>query len=142
TYTVGGSIIGLTGTGLRLKLNGGTNYDIAAGATDFTFPDGLLDGSTYSVTLGANPLGQTCTVSNGSGTISGADVESVQVECNDLPPESHKVGGKVSGLTGTGLVLQINGGEQRTIKFNGTYQFNTGIVTDASYEVIILSQPS
>lgn len=81
TFTVGGTATGLVGTGLTLGLNGGSALPIGGNGA-FAFP-ALADGSRYDVTLRAlpgNPL-QTCAVSNGSGTLAGADVTSVLVTC-------------------------------------------------------------
>jgi len=141
TYTVGGSISGLTGTGLKLRLNGGPNLDIAANATSFTFPDTLVSGSAYAVTIFAQPVGQTCSVAAGSGTIAGANVTSVMLNCVDLPPQAYTVGGRVRGLTSPGLVLQLNGAQTKTINANGLYAFVPGVSTGASYSITVLTQP-
>ncbi len=82
TYTVGGAVAGLTGTGLALKLNGGADLPISANGA-FTFPGSLANGASYAVTVGTQPAGQTCSVANGSGTIAGANVTSVVVDCAD-----------------------------------------------------------
>lgn len=81
-YTVGGTVSGLAGTGLVLQNNGGDNLPISANGP-FTFPTALGNGSPYNVTVFTQPTGpaQTCTVTNGSGTISGANVTNVQVTC-------------------------------------------------------------
>ena len=64
TYTIGGRISGLTGTGLVLQDNGGDDLSVAAGATSFTFPTALASGSSYNVTVLTQPSNpaQTCTV--------------------------------------------------------------------------------
>lgn len=81
TYTVGGSIAGLSGT-VVLQDNGGDNLTATADGT-FTFATPLADGSGYSVTVSTQPPGQTCTVANGSGTIADANVTNVAVSCTD-----------------------------------------------------------
>ena len=71
---------GLTGGGLVLRNNGGD--DLAVGSNgSFTFATSLTSGSTYAVTVATQPTGQTCTVSNGSGTVAGANVTNVSVSC-------------------------------------------------------------
>jgi hypothetical protein len=82
TYTVGGTVSGLVGTGLVLQNNGGDNLTITANGP-FTFATALPDLSPYNVTVLTQPTGpaQVCTVTNGSGTISGANVTNVQVTC-------------------------------------------------------------
>ena len=88
TYSVGGTVSGLTGTGLELQNNGGDTLAVAAAATDFTFATELLDLATYAVTVSTQPTGQTCEVTSGSDTIAAADVTDVGVACVDdvVPP--------------------------------------------------------
>ncbi|TVR93913.1 MAG: hypothetical protein EA418_11265 [Wenzhouxiangellaceae bacterium] len=50
------------------------------------------------------------------------------------------VGGQVTGLAGSGLVLQINGGNDLAIIDNGSFTFPP-LVDDSSYEVTVLNQP-
>ncbi|HET9047615.1 MAG TPA: M12 family metallo-peptidase [Chiayiivirga sp.] len=142
TYTVGGTINGLTANGLKLKLNGGSELSVAANATAFTFASGLLDFSSYSVTISAQPLGQTCSITGNTGTISGANVNSVALNCIDNPPEAFPVGGKVTGLSAPGLVLQLNGGLTLTRNFDGIYAFNPGVTNGATYTVTVLTHPA
>jgi hypothetical protein len=82
TYTVGGTVGGLVGTGLKLKLNGGNDLAVTADGA-FTFTGGLAGGTAYAVTVGTQPTApaQTCTVANGSGTIGSANVTDVAVTC-------------------------------------------------------------
>src|SRR5208337_4119493 len=47
----------------------------------FTFATALPSGAAYSVTVKTNPAGQSCTVSNGSGTVGSANVTNVAVSC-------------------------------------------------------------
>jgi 6-phosphogluconolactonase len=79
-YTVGGSVTGLSGTGLVLQLNGGNNLGFSSGGT-FNFSAGIDQGGSYSVTVLTQPSGQTCSVHNGSGTIGTADISNVIVSC-------------------------------------------------------------
>jgi len=80
-YTVGGTVTGLSGT-LVLQNNGGDDLTITSDGP-FVFSTPLADGSAYSVTILTSPVLQNCTVTNGSGTISGADVTGVSVSCVD-----------------------------------------------------------
>jgi hypothetical protein len=83
-FTVGGAVSGLTGAGLVLQNNGGNNLPIA-GDGPFTFSTVLANAATYSVTVASQPAGQGCSVANGSGIISGANVTNVAVTCA-VPP--------------------------------------------------------
>ena len=50
----------------------------------FTFNTALADGSDYAVTVAVQPSGpgQECTVTDGSGTLSGSNVTNVSVVCD------------------------------------------------------------
>ena len=88
-YSVGGTVSGLTGIGLALQNNGADTLPVAADGP-FTFLTELGDTTAYAVTVSTQPTGQTCTVTNGSGTIAAADVTDVDVACVDdvvvVPP--------------------------------------------------------
>ncbi len=79
TYTVGGTVSGLSGT-VALQNNGGDDLTISADGA-FTFSTAIADGSDYSVTVKTQPSGQSCFVPNGSGTVSGANVTDVTMNC-------------------------------------------------------------
>jgi photosystem II stability/assembly factor-like uncharacterized protein len=140
TYSISVSVSGLTGTGLVLQNNGGDNLAVP-GDGSFTFATALADGANYNVTVLTQPSNpaQTCSVSNGSGTVSGADVTDVQVSCSTIP--TYTVGGTVSGMTGSGLTLQNNGGDDLVIADNGSFTFATAVPDSASYDVTVLIQP-
>jgi len=48
----------------------------------------------------------------------------------------------VSGLTGNGLVLQNNGGDDLSITGNGSFVFSTPLPADAAYSVTVHTQPT
>jgi hypothetical protein len=50
TYTIAGTVSGLTGTGLVLQNNGTDSLSITADGS-FTFSTPIADGSTYNVTV-------------------------------------------------------------------------------------------
>jgi uncharacterized repeat protein (TIGR03803 family) len=139
TYTVGGTVSGLSGTGLVLQNNGGNNLSISENGS-FTFSTAIAAGGAYSVavlTQPSNPV-QTCTVANGTG-IANTNVTNVQVSCATT---TYTIGGTVWGLSGTGLVLQNNGGNNLSISENGSFTFSTAIAAGGAYSVAVLTQPS
>jgi 6-phosphogluconolactonase (cycloisomerase 2 family) len=142
TFTVGGTVIGLTGSGLVLLNNGGNPLPITANGT-FTFTTAIANGSTYAVTVQTQPTGpaQTCTVTNGNGTIS-ANVANVTVTCGALA-SAYPVGATVSGLAANapGLVVTNNGGDNKAISANGAFVFDTSVAVGASYDIRVLSNP-
>ena len=82
TYTLGGIVYGLAGSGLVLQNNGTAGLPVSAPGA-FSFPSGLSNGATYSVTVAVQPSTptQNCVVTNGSGTVPAANVTDVEVDC-------------------------------------------------------------
>lgn len=80
-FTIGGSVSGLTGTGLVLQLNGGQDLSIS-GDGGFTFPNSLSSGASYTVTVATQPgsPNQSCSVAAGTGTAN-ANITNVAVTC-------------------------------------------------------------
>ena len=92
SYTVGGTVSGLVGSVVLRENNSGNNLTVTKNGT-YTFTVQVVSGSAYNITVLTQPTGQTCTVSGGSGTISG-NVTNVAVSCTN---NSYTVGGTVSG---------------------------------------------
>jgi hypothetical protein len=145
TFTVGGTVSGLAGTGLSLSLNAGAQTLPVGANGSFTFPTGLANGAAYAVTVGTQPStpAQTCTVGNGSGNIAGANVTNITVTCATNPPQTYSVGGNVSGLGGSGLVLSLNAGAQTLpVSANGSFTFPTALADGSAFAVTVLTQPT
>jgi hypothetical protein len=140
TFTIAGTVAGLTGTGLVLQDNAGNNLPVTANGS-FTFTTGIASGSAYNVTVLTQPSSpaQTCTVTNGSGKAT-ANVTNVQVNCGNAV--SYTIAVTVAGLTGTGLVLQNNASNNLPVTANGSFTFTTGIASGSAYNVTVLTQPS
>jgi len=125
-----------------LQDNGGNNLSIAAGTTSFTFTTAIISGGAYNVTVLSQPSSpsQTCALSNGSGSVTSGNIANVQVACTT---NSYAIGGAISGLTGAGLVLQDNGGNNLSTAAGATsFTFTTAIISGGTYNVTILSPPS
>ncbi len=138
TYSIGGTISGLSASGLVLTDNGGDSLSVPANATTFTFSQMLNSGATYAVAIATQPSGETCSVSAGSGTVSG-NVTNVAVTCTPL----YTIGGTVSGLTASGLVLQLNGQYTLSVPANASsYTFSQTLNTGTAYQVTISTQPT
>ena len=138
TYTIGGSVSGLNASGLVLRMNS-TNLIIANGAGSFKFATALPTGSFYFVSIGIQPIGQTCSVTGGSGVVGNANPVGISVSCTN----SYTIGGSIAGLATSGLVLKLNGGASKIIASTATsFAFATGLTTGASYLVSIGSQPA
>ena len=81
TYTVGGTITGLTASGLVLLDNGGDAIAISTNAALFTMNTGVAYGAAYTITVQTPPAGLVCSVSNGSDTMGAGDVTGVSIAC-------------------------------------------------------------
>jgi hypothetical protein len=139
-YTVGGTVSGLTGT-LVLQNNGGNNLTITANS-NLTFATPSVSGSVYSVTVLTQPSVQTCVVTNGSGNVGNSNVTSVVVTCSSVVLSSYRIGITVSGLIGSGLVLQNNLGNNLSVTTNSNAGFSTSLPTGSTYSISVLTQPS
>ena len=60
----------------------------------------------------------------------------------DAPQPRYSVGGTVSGLTGSGLVLQNNGDDDLSVSASGSFVFATPLPTDTAYSVTVSGQPT
>ncbi|MFZ0499837.1 MAG: NHL repeat-containing protein, partial [Steroidobacteraceae bacterium] len=100
-YTIGGTVSGLSESGLTLDDNSGDTLTVAAGATTFTFATALASGATYDVTVATQPTGESCTPASNTGTAS-ANVTSVAIACVES-------GVAVSTLAGSGTQGDVNG---------------------------------
>jgi hypothetical protein len=141
-FSIGGTVTGLSGTGLVLQNNGANNITISANGA-FTFTASVASGAMYSVTVLTQPSNpaQTCAVANGNGTVSG-NVTNVAVTCTTGSSGTVTIGGTVVSLTGTGLVLQDNGGDNLTVNQSGGFTFPTALSVGNMYNVTVLTQPS
>ncbi|MFC3908271.1 beta-propeller fold lactonase family protein [Legionella dresdenensis] len=139
-YTIGGGISGLNANGLVLQNNGGDNLSVNSGDTSFTFATPITEGSSYNVTVLTQPSGLTCTVSNGSGINVSTNITTVNITCNS---NTFSIGGSISGLNASGLVLQNNGGDNLSVSSGDTsFTFATEIAYGGGYNVTVLTQPT
>jgi len=83
-FTIGGTVTGLAGSGLVLQNNAGD--DLAVGADgSFSFATSLDDGADYGVTVKTQPTAlQVCVAKQAFGTVAGAAVSSVTVNCSEV----------------------------------------------------------
>jgi len=85
THSIGGTVSGLVGGSVTLSLNSGAQTQVVAANGAFSFADALDSGSSYLVTITGQPTSpqQTCSIVNGSGTVSAADVSDIAISCVD-----------------------------------------------------------
>ena len=138
-YSVAGTLSGLyAGRSLLVQDDGGNTTTLAANG-GFSFSAPVASGSNYAVTVLTQPVGQTCSITGGSGTVAGANIAGVAISCSD---NTYNVGFTVSGLIDSGLILQNNGADNLAVSSNGTFNFPTAQPTGSNYLVAILTQPA
>ena len=108
THTVGGTVSGLIRLGLVLQNNNASDLTVAADGA-FTSATPVAVGASYSVTVKTQPLGQTCTVGNGSGTSTGANVTNVTVTCSTTKHFAYVLTG--ARVTISAFTVNANTGE-------------------------------
>ena len=139
-YGVRATVSGLAGAGLVLQQNGADDMPVSADGI-VTFPTLVASGAGYGITVKQQPSSpsQVCTVSGGSGVVTASDVAGVAIRC---ATDTFALGGNVSGLLGTGLVLQVNGADDLAVATAGGFRFATGVVSGAHYAVSVRAQPT
>jgi hypothetical protein len=124
TYSVSGSITGLTAAGLSLTntyTGGGGPETIspASGAVAFAFQQLVKSGADYSVKVSAQPPGLFCSVNNGTGTVVGSNIPGVEVACQPAVSSLSFNGAEQTfkvpaGVTALDVVLEgAQGGNER-----------------------------
>ncbi len=138
TVVLTGTLTGLEGRGLAVSVNGQIAPLVRNGTVTLT--TNLAVGTAYSVTVQNQPTSptQTCTVSNGSGTVTEAGA-SVSIACVTA---GFKVSVSVTGLRGAGLVLQSNAGDDLAVSADGTVAFATNVASGKPYAVSVKTQPT
>jgi hypothetical protein len=85
TYTIGGTVSGLT-TGQQVTLlNNGGDATTVTGNGTFTFPTPVVYGGTYAATVGTQPTTENCTVTNGNSNNTTANISNVSITCSAVP---------------------------------------------------------
>ncbi|MFO7593523.1 MAG: hypothetical protein R6X15_05695 [Pseudomonadota bacterium] len=141
SYSVGGVVSGLEGSGLVLQTDGGDELSIDKNDI-FYFDKPLKHGETYNVTVKTHPtnLNQTCTVENGKGTVDAAKVNDIAVTCTT---NTYYISGRLTGLdNGVTLVLQNNEGDDLSLTDNSGFIFDTKIPDGEKYDVSVKTQPT
>lgn len=141
SFSVSGTIYGLTNKGLVLENNGTDPLSVPAGSSSFSFPNSISYGTMYNVTVKNNPEFMTCEVAGSSGQGSAGHTTSINVVIN-CTQKTYALGGTITNLTGDGLTL-INGsfGSQVTLTKGATTFTFGNIPVGQTYGLTIKDQP-
>lgn len=137
-YRVGG-VVSALGSGKTLVLQNNAADDLTVtGNGSFSFPTLLASGTAYAVTVKTQPDGQTCSVTNGTGTASG-DVSDVAVACvtGTTPPGN---GGGTTGPTQGAAGLAGTWAQDTCVSSNGKGNRNYLQVTQTGASSVTLEQ--
>lgn len=141
-HTVGGSVSGLAnGNTLTLSMDDTGENLVVQSNNLFEFIEPLQDGTTYNVTVLNMPTSpnQTCTISNGSGTITGSNVSDILINCEI---NQYFIGGYVLDIIPDNyMVLQNNFKDNLIITEEGAFVFTTPLDDESDFEVSIQYQP-
>jgi trimeric autotransporter adhesin len=138
-FTIRGTVVGLQGHDLVLQNNGGDDVGVQSDG-GFAFPTQITSGSEYRVDVKTQPSGplQSCSVENGSGTVTDRDVENIIVTC---ALRQFTIGGTISNLRGSKFVITNNGTDVLRPTANGPFTFPTALVAGSPYDVRVGSLP-
>jgi DNA-binding beta-propeller fold protein YncE len=77
-----------------------------------------------------------------ANTVGAVGLVAVLASCSTSPGYSYTIGGTVSGMVGSGMVLQNNGGDDRSISANGSFSFHTPLTAGTAYDITVKTQPT
>ena len=137
-HTIGGSVTGLTGTGLELNLDGAETLAIAAAAPSYVFASSLYKNTSHTISIKTQPAGQICTLTTDWIYVSNNIVD-LNVICSSGP---HSIGGYATGVKNTGLAVSLNDSEVLPVAADGSFVFNTLFSDAMKYKVTISSHPT
>ena len=153
--TLGGTVTGMTKTGLTLTNNGGTPLVIQPNVSTFYFPDLIGSDEKYDVQIKDLPEGAKCVPTYNTGRTGAYNVTSVRFDCYNVPRD---LGGTIDPnhpLKNAGLILN-NGQVQLPVGAGATEFTFTQTTTNAAgvastagqvgdgepFGVTVLQQPS
>jgi len=141
---LGGTVLGLSKTGLVLQNNGGSDLAITPSGglpVSFVFPTLIGTDSAYNVTIKSAPSNADCSIAGGQGTSGPFNVTTITVTCIT---HTHELTGTVSGLTAGKLVV-VNGSDRVEIPATPATPIPFAmakVAEDAPYGITILTQPA
>ena len=136
SFTLGGSISGLTSSGLVLT-NSSDTLTITPNSSTFTMGRSVAYGGAYNITVQNQPTGQTCSVANGSGTMNSSNITAVNITCSI---NSYTISGNITGLNTSGLKLTNSDTVTAASSATG-FTFTNRVAYGGSYSATISSQP-
>jgi hypothetical protein len=143
-YSVGGKLTGLNPGNEIVLFNNNSDQLVLNANGSFEFSHLLAKGSSYKVTVAAQPPGQFCVVGGASGAVGDGNVNTISVRCGSKPYEpSYIIGARVEGLKpGAQLRLANNGTDQIQVQQDGVFRFPRPVAAGDAYNVTVVEQPA
>lgn len=144
--TIGGTVSGLSGGTSVVLLNNGSDPITVSANGSFTFDKTIQAQNAYDVTVETQPIGETCTVTNGTGTVTqnGGDISNITVACNATTTSSNYVYVTIAGLAANASVTLSDGSTSQTFSSNSTsmQSFTDALSYGTTYDVTVVTNPS
>jgi len=127
-YTIGGNVTGLVGKRLVLRLNNDNDFIVSSNGP-FIFPNSLVLRDEYAVKIIKQPdnPGQRCKTIDGSGRVSGVDIDSIRIECEFIWSKAEDTSDNISpdgtNASDPQVVMNANGDAVVVwVQSDGNYQ--------------------
>ncbi len=134
SFSVGGTIVHLNGS--LVIQNNGSDETTVVSSGEFKFQKAQKANDAYFVSIKTQPEKQSCFITNGSGTISDHNISNILIDCATY------VEVILSGLHGTvTMTMTHDSTDDLVISNNGSYTFETPLMTDTAYTISIDAQP-
>ncbi len=140
-FSLTATVSGL-GSSKQLQLSNGSEFLTATSNGSIQFQNELTTGSQYSIAIASQPVGQTCTVTNGSGVVSKNNITEISVSCVTNPVATYTVAFTVTGLGAGKSAILSDGSNNKTASSNTNYVFGSTYLSGDSYSVNITTQPT
>lgn len=142
---IGGTLNGMSDTGsITLYNNAATTATVTANGS-FLFPNYVVNGGAYDITVGVPPAAQYCTVANGKGVASLANPAAAltaSVTCIPATPVKFTVNGLTAGLVLT-VANTVNGYvDNYTVTAPGNYAFGWSWLNGTPFSISVVTQPT
>ena len=139
--TLSGVLSGLApGLSVALQVNAANNITLTSNQA-FSFPSTLPCNRGYKVSVLTQPVGQTCSIANGNGSVdsTGNNVSNIAIAC----VSGLTLSGTVSGLAaGVSVTVSNNGAALLPVSVNGAYGFPGTLASGSAYAVTVSTQPA
>jgi hypothetical protein len=126
-YTIGGTVTGLSSGAALVLLDNGTDALTVSANGSFTFATPLTSGARYTVTVGTQPGGEGCQVTNGGPGVVSANVTSVAVTCT----AGSVVAERALAQTGLSIALASNTLSSQELAMLGLMLSGSGVCKPA-----------